>query len=221
MGAFQGGLTYRQYYVTDPLPKDWKDSFQQGLTRLAFKDIELNSEEERAFGWTSALFPLDTELSTEMYLHNEYMVLAMRVDTLTVPGPLLKIQTEAEIRRIRMEENRELNRYAKAEVKERVKKALRHKMLPTIKTFDMVWNHLTESGKPGMVRFFSANEKLNLEFQELFEDTFDLRLVPDCGLTAAMHADLGLTDEQVEAMQEVHPSFFADADDAVDAMKEV
>ena len=218
MGAFQGGLTYRQYYVIDPLPQSWKDTFQQGLSQLAFKPIDLNSEEERAVGWASALFPLDIELSSEMYLFNEYMVLAMRVDTLTVPGPLVKIQTEAEIRRVRLEDNRELNRYAKAEVKERVKKALRHKTLASIKTFDMVWNHISEK-QPSMVRFFSANEKLNLEFQELFEDTFGLRLVPDCGFTAALHADLGLTEEQLERLNEVHPSFFADADDAVAAMK--
>ena len=215
MGAFQGGLTYRQYFVTDPLPEGWKDLFQAGIEKNVFRPIEIASDVERAIGWCSVHFPLDTELNAEMYAFNEYLVLAMRIDTLTVPGPLLRIHTEAEARRVMREQKREsLNRYERAEIKERVKLELRRRMMPTIKAIDMVWNWQT-----GVVRFFASNEKTNLEFMELFELTFERVLTPDAAYTAALYG-MKLTDPQKEALEHVEPEPFVDVDTAMRALKQ-
>lgn len=216
MGAFQGGLSYRRYTTSDPLPEGFKDLYQKGIGENVFRPIEPASDEERSIGWASAHFTLDLELHPEKYRFNEYIVLAMRIDTLTVPGPMLKLYTEAEARRMMQEQKRDsLNRYERAEIKERVKMELRRKMLPAVKAIDMVWN-ITE----GVVRFFSGNEKVNLEFQELFEATFDRVLVPDSPYTAALHGSVPLTDAQRGALDDLDPASFVDNETLTAAMLE-
>ncbi len=217
MGAFTGGLTFRQYYVTDPMPTDWKDTFPAAIARHTFQPIDPQSEEERAVGWCSPHFPLDIDLEPGQYLYNEYIVLALRIDTLGVPGPLLRIYSEKEARRVMAEQKRaSLNRYEKAEIKERVKLDLRRKMLPSIKAIDMVW-----SWSEGTVRFFSTNEKVNLEFMELFEATFELQLTPEAPLTAGLHGWMGLTEDEQAGLERLEPCSFVDADTALAAMREV
>ena len=109
-----------------------------------------------------------------------------------------------------------LTRYERSEIKERVRRDLRKKILPTIKTVDMSWNW-----QDGVVRFFSTSEKLNLEFMELFEATFGLVLTPDCAHTSARLNAAALTEDEIIAVNGLEPMAFVDADTIVDAMKEV
>lgn len=208
MGAFEGGLTYKRYYVRDPLPAGWRDLFTARVRQYAFKEIPVESEEERALGWCDARFALETDLYPEHFLHNEYLALALRIDTLKVSGPLLKLHTKHEARRVMTEQKREsLSRYELAEIKDRLTKEMRKRIYPAIKTVDMVW-HLDS----GIVRFWNNSEKVNLEFQELFEQTFDLVLIPDGAYTAASHGKLGLGEADLARMLDVEPALFADPD---------
>jgi DNA recombination-dependent growth factor C len=206
MGAFEGGLTYRRFQVREPLPEGWRDLFQARIQLHTLKPIPVESEEERAIGWCSPKFALDTELFPEHYLYNDYLCLGLRIDTLKVPGPLLKLFTQNESRRVMLEQKREsLSRYETAEIKETVRKNLRKQLLPAIKTVDMVWNIQT-----GVVRFWSTSEKLILEFTELFEQTFDMLPIPDGDYTIA--ASGLVADDELERLLEVEPSVFCDPD---------
>ena len=217
MGAFQGGLTFRRYTVEGELPKDFRDRFHQGITKYTFRPIDPGGEEERALGWADALFPLEPEIFQERYRFDEYIVLSLRIDTLSVPGSLLKLYTEAECKRYMAEHQKEtMNRYEKAEAKERVKLELRRKLLPGIKVIDMVWN-LTE----GQVRFFASAEKINMEFMELFEQTFELQLIPDSPFTAGLFGGPVLSEALKERLERVEPTVSVDADVMASAMTEV
>ena len=217
MGAFSGNLTYKQYYVMDELPDGWHESYEQAIKRHVFTPLTPESELERTIGWCSPHFPLDLELDSGVYLYTEYIALAMRVDTWTVPASTLKIYTEAESRRVMLEQNRtSVSRYEKAEIKERVKMDLKRKTLPAIKTVDMVWNWQT-----GRVRFFSSSQRLNLEFMDLFESTFDRPLIPDGVYGACIVPDLGLSEEERKRLEYLDPMPFVDAVTAADAMGEV
>lgn len=212
MGAFQGGLTFRQYYVQDPLPEGFRDRFEQRIRHHAFREIDLAGEEERAVGWCNAAFPLDVDLYQNTFFLNEYIVLGYRIDTLTVPGPLLRLYTEQEARRVGEEQKREnLTRFERAEIKDRVKRELRRKMMPSVKCVDMVW-HMDDA----RVRFWSGNEKLNLEFQELFEDTFEVGLWPDNAYTAALK--MSLEDSEKVVLDNLEPALFVDEDALLAAM---
>lgn len=211
MGAFSGGLTFRQYYVNEPLPAGWAESFREGIRKNACEEVDPAGEADRTIGWCDARFPLDTDLEPEQYLFDDHIVLGLRTDTLTVPGPLLKLHTEAEIRKLIKEQGREdLNRYERAEVKERVRLVLRSKILPSVKSVDMVWSLQTQ-----IVRFFASSEKANQEFMELFEESFGLQLVPDSPYTAALYGKgIALDDAQKAALDRVEPAAFIDAETA-------
>ena len=217
MGAFTGGLTYKTYYIHDPLPERWRDPFEAGIKRNTFRPLNPEGEEERSVGWCSPHFPLDLDLHSGVFHYNDYIVLAVRIDTLSVPGPMLRIYAEQEARRVMVEQNKSsLTRYERSEIKERVRRDLRKKILPTIKTVDMAWNW-----QDGVVRFFSTSEKLNLEFMELFEATFDQVLTPDCAHTSARLNAAALSEDEILTVDGLEPMAFVDADTIVAAMKEV
>ncbi len=217
MGAFNGSLTYRQYFVRAPLPDDWRDRFPQRIADFSAKDIDPKGEEERGVGWCSAHFPLDVDLHEGLYLYNDYLALSMRVDTLKVAGPTLKIHAELECRRVIAAQNLEsLNRYQRAEIKEQVKLQLRKRILPSIKAVDFVWNLERQT-----VWFWSGNEKVNVEFQELFEQTFELPLGSDTAYTAAAYGALGVSDEVVTALATLQPSFFISGETGLAASLEI
>ena len=202
MGAFEGNLTYRQYYLRDALPQGWRDTFHSQILANRFRPIDASSEEERALGWCSPHFVLDVDMEANDYLFNEYIVLGMRIDSLGVPGPLLKIYAKQEIQRVLKEQDRDhLTKFERSEIKNQVKLMLRKKLLPSIKCVDMAW-----SLDQGVLRFWSSSERLNLEFMELFEQTFDMLPVPDNAYTAAAFGDLGFSEADLENLAQLQPS---------------
>ena len=182
MGAFQGSLTFKQYHVLDPLPSDWKVAFQNGIVRHVFRELDPASEVERSTGWCSPHFPLDLALNSEVYLYNEYLILGFRVDVWSIPSSTLKIYCEAEARRVMEEPKREtLPRYERAEIKERVLQDSNERRCPR---FDAsTWYGIGR----GTVRFFATSQKINLEFQDCFENSFGLRLLPDGPMAKALY----------------------------------
>ena len=217
MGAFSGSMTYKQYVVRDELPAQWREMFQQGIQRHVFTPLDPGGEADRSVGWCSPHFPLDLDLDTNVYLFTDYIVLGLRIDAWNIPSSLLKIYSESEARRVMAEQNREaLSRYERAEIKERVKLELRSKTLPSIKTVEMVWNW-----QDGTVRFFSSSQKLNLDFMDLFEDTFSLRLAPEGVYTSANHTLTGLLEAERERIDVIEPCAFVDVATATDAMREI
>lgn len=215
MGAFQGGLTYRQYRVNQHLPPQWQKKVQQGLSQNLAKEINPAGEDERSVGWCNAHFALDTSISLEQCLYNEYVVVGMRIDTLIVPKRLLAVYCEREERLAMQELKKEvLSRYERAEIREKVEKTLRKKVLPSIKTAEMVWNWET-----GYVRFFSTSKGLNEEFAELFEESFGLTLTPEFAYTLAQDPNLGLSAEALKALDAVEPTAFVDHDTLFETLR--
>ncbi|MBI2568770.1 MAG: recombination-associated protein RdgC [Candidatus Schekmanbacteria bacterium] len=207
MGAFKGNLSYKQYYVVDPLPEDWRPRFEEQIRRTVFKEIDIDGTAEESVGWCSPHFPLDLDLSPAVYQHNEYLTLAVRFDKLTVPGAQLRLYVEAEVRKYLAESHRDrIGRQLRDEIKERVRQQLRRRILPVISAVDMVWNVTA-----GVVRYWSHANRRNELFVELFEDTFGLLLVPDSPYAAAVYGKLGLDDTLLGALATVEPAVLADA----------
>ena len=207
MGAFQGSLTFKQFHVLDPLPNDWKVTFQKGIERHIFRELDPASEVERSTGWCSPHFPLDLALDSETYHYNEYLILGFRVDVWSIPASTLKIYCEAEARRVMREQKREsLPRYERAEIRERVLQDLKRKTVPTIRCVDMVWHW-----RDGTVRFFATSQKINLEFQDCFENSFGLRLLPDGPMARALYGAGGLAENDHPRFDAIEPQSFLSA----------
>ncbi len=204
MGAFQGSLTFKQYHVLDPLPDDWKVGFQAGIERYVFRELDPASDIERSTGWCSPHFPLDLDLDSEVYHYNEYLILGFRVDVWSIPASTLKIYCEAEARRVMQEQKRTtLPRYERAEIRERVLMELKRKSVPTIRCVDMAWNW-----REGTVRFFATSQKINLEFQDCFENSFGMRLLPDGPLAKALYGQNALPEGEHSSFDGLEPQSY-------------
>ena len=215
MGAFQGGLTYRQYQVRERLPQHWQAKLQQGLVNNVAKPLDPEGDQDRVVGWCSAQFILDTDMGLEHCLRDPYLVVALRVESINIPAGLLKIHCESEERRLKRELKKEtLSRYERAEVREQVEAKLRKRVLPSMKSYELLWN--TETG---VVRFFTTNKGLNEELMDLFEDSFGLTLVPEYAYTIAQDSELGLDKAQLEALDSVEPTPFIDDETLFESMQ--
>ena len=215
MGAFQGGLTYRQYRVKERLPAQWQSRVLQGVVNNIARDLKLSEDEIRHIGWCNAHFVLDTEVTLENCIYNEYVLLGMRIDSLNVPKGLLNIYCEAEERKVRKELKKEaLSRYERAEIRESLEQQLKKRLLPSIRSTEMVWNW-----ESGIVRFFSTSKSLNEEFMELFEDSFGLMLIPEYAYTLAQDPSLNLSKKQLKTLDMIEPTPFVDSETLFETMK--
>jgi hypothetical protein len=88
-----------------------------------------------------------------------------------------------------------LNKKDKDELKFRVERKLRKKVLPSMRQYDFCWNLNRET-----VLFWSRSPRVKEEFQALFEQTFELELDEE---SPYMTAKSLLAENQLEAFVEL------------------
>jgi len=202
MGAFEGSLTFRTFFVEGEPAAGFQDEFLERLSRYAFKELTPESEEDRSAGWVCAQRPLETEFTRDRVFMNQYLTVAMRIDKWSIPSTLFKAHlTEAQREYAASNDLEKLSRSDRQEVKDFVTKRLRRKIVPRMKVIDVVWDVHSR-----VVRFWSHAKTVSTEFQELFEDTFQMRLIPDSPYTAAV--DLDLDDDALETLVNLQPDWF-------------
>ena len=82
-----------------------------------------------------------------------------------------------------------------------VQSRLKRRLVPAMKVIDMAWNIHS-----GVLRFWTHSATTCEEFQEFFEETFDLPIVPDSPYTSAK--DLGLSEEDLDRLANLEPEWF-------------
>jgi len=106
-------------------------AFLEALDRHRFQPIDPAGEEERAVGVCQAHAPHASGLLG--FDAGQYLAFGIRTDTLRVPAATLRHHVDEECHRVMVEKKLDsLNRYERAEIKERVKRALRLNLLPSI-----------------------------------------------------------------------------------------
>lgn len=207
MGVFSGPITFRRFQVVGDLPDGFRDLFMEAIAGRAHREIDPASEDERSWGWVCAGDILDTDFVHDKLLVGDYYLLQLRVDSLKIPPTALKIyllRAEKEFREAMGREK--LTKADKEDVKDRVVKALRKRVLPGIKGFDMAWNIQT-----GVVRLWTHDKTVGDLFQELFVDTFGLRIIPRTAFTALEWLDVP-EGSQDEALKQAQSDFVGASD---------
>jgi len=200
MGAFTGTLTYKQYYVEGELPSGFRDKFLASLQAYAFRDIDLDAGEDKRVGWVTVTDILDADFRVDKFIFNQYLCVALREDAIKIPASTLKVYVHKEESAKKQELKRDkLSKFERDELKDVVKINLRKKTLPTIKSYDMVWNLDART-----VWFWTHNRGLCEVFEELFEKTFELRLVPHNTYCALEFA--GLPAKVLDRTVELEPA---------------
>ena len=177
MGILSKSCSLSQYTTSTDLPPNFLSKVADKIKYRAFIEIEQDSikersVKERSVGWVDLYNMLDSSFETVNFLKEPYITLSMRVDKRSIPASIIKrncLVKEQEIMEI--EGITFISGKRKKDIKESAKQSLLSKVLPTTQVYDMVWNYIT-----GHVLFTNTSTKLCDEFQELFFNTFDLRL---------------------------------------------
>lgn len=209
MGAFEGSLTFKTFFVDGEPAAGFQDGFLTAIRERAFVELTPEDEEDRRTGWVCIERPLDTAFTRDKVFYNQYIALALRIDRWALPSALLKAYLDEATREyLEKNDTPRLGRREKDELKDLVTKKLKRRLVPSMKVIDCVWDTAS-----GIVRFWTHSAAVCEEFQELFEDTFGLRLVPDSPYTAAVDLDV-LDDDQLERFVQLEPEWFADVPEA-------
>ncbi len=200
MGAFQGNLTYKLFFVEGELPENWQDQFLTMIRKLAFEPLTPQSEEEETMGWVSVLRPLQTDFVLNNVVYDDFLCLGLRKDRYTLPSDLLKAHLE-ELQReyMRKNEKQRLSKFERDDLKAIVKKQLKERSIPRMKVTDMVWQLSTKR-----VRFWSQSDSQCELFQEFFEDTFGLKLLPASPYIHGLQYEL--SDDELTELATVEPA---------------
>ncbi len=187
MGALSGSVTAAAYYVGGELPSDFRDRYVSALNGRKFREIDLNSDDDESLGWVSINDPFDNEFHLDKVLVGDYLMASIRQDTIRIPAAAFKLHLRKAIIEYCKETGREkVTKAEEEELRDTLEKQLRKRVLPSIRTFDMTWNI-----QRGKLWLWTTNKRTNEVFQELFQDTFELPLIPKTPYAQLERMDLG------------------------------
>lgn len=202
MGAFKGSISCALYHVDGEPESGFRDDFMERIHEFRFVDLTPDDEDDLRWGWCCAQDMLDTDFTKAKVFQNEYLCLGLRVDRWSLPGALLKARIARREDQKKQEfQKAKLLRSEKEAIREFVSREMKQQMLPAATMVDMVWNIDRRE-----VRFWSQSTGRREQFEELFESTFQLRLVHSNPYVAALHCDL--SDDLVGRLADVEYARF-------------
>lgn len=199
MPALKGSLTYARFFVEGAPPKDFREKFMRAIRLRAMQPLTADEDAAERSGWCAIGEPFDIDLSYDGVFYNNFINLGFRTDRWSIPGPLVKTRMrEAESAYLLKRGREKLSRSEKNELKEVVLRKLRKQFVPVTRAIDLSW-----SLEDGVIRFFSQSARPTATMLELFEKTFNLKLVPEAPYTLAARLGLSKTEEQAWTKLEV------------------
>ena len=107
MGALQGTLTYKLFFVQGELEDDFKKTLVESVERRAFEELDAEAEEEERYGWVPIENPLRVEFDTFNILFDNFINLGLRHDKWSVPSALLKAHVSRAEQEYMLDNNKE------------------------------------------------------------------------------------------------------------------
>jgi recombination associated protein RdgC len=186
MGVRRGSLSFTRFRVTGIVPKDVRRRYLEAVRLRSFAALDVNGEATETSGWCVLERTFDVEFDETKLFYDRFLLLGFRVDKWRVPSALVNAHLEEEELHLLGKTGRErLSRPERTALKQKVILRLRKKLMPTARSFDIVWDLDGET-----LLFFGHSARLLLEFSALFETTFRMKLVEDSPYAAAMRANL-------------------------------
>lgn len=202
MGVFRGSISYSKFYVRGELPKKYQAPFMKAIRLRTFVPLDPDQEEEEHQGWCAPGNALDLDLSQGKVMFDAFITLALRVDKWRIPRSLFRAHFEEAANQHKERTGREkLSKREKDEIKFRVTKRLRKKVLPSMRHFDLCWDL-----DRGVVLFWNRSPRLAEDLMALFEQTFALRLEQASPFVEAKQL---LSEESLLALDGLEQSSFA------------
>lgn len=169
----RGSVNFARFRVQGDIPKDAKRWLQNALKKNAFEPIDPKGDEERAAGFVELEENDSTAFGAGNLFHGLYALFAWRVDKLRVPGNAVRGELLKWSQAFEGKNGRAPGRRERSEQKESIKKALRAKLEPSSKVFEV---SLDLAGKE-LLAWVTSRAVVD-DVQAALESTLDVKLVP-------------------------------------------
>lgn len=172
MPIIAGSLSGRVWRVVDSLPAGFTEVFERNLKRHAFKPVNTDRGHLRSIGWVNLRQVLDANLTAKKALFGNALALALRVDRITINQRLFRATFAQELAaELRQSKVKRLSPEQRGALEESIRMKLLKAQPPATAIHEFVWDL-----QRGLVFFGSTGEKINVEFSELFSETFNVSL---------------------------------------------
>jgi recombination associated protein RdgC len=182
MPVLRGAVTFSRFLVqpAEGAPADLKRGLSRTLKARAFAPIDRRSEEERAAGFVELENPESTDFAAGDLFHGEYALFGYRIDTIKVPGAVLRSEVDKWAAAFEKEKGRPPSRGEKAENRSSLRQVLRNRAVPSTKVHDVSWNL-----KSQQLQIWAASRKAVEEVLNAVEVAFKVKLHPQSPASVA------------------------------------
>ncbi|MCY1035402.1 recombination-associated protein RdgC [Corallococcus sp. BB11-1] len=190
MPVLRGAVTFSRFR-TEPskeAPSDVKRWLTKGLKSHAFEPIDRRSEDERAAGFVELENAEASDFSTSNLFYGEYALFSFRIDTLKVPGSMMKAELDKWTSAFTKENGRPPARAEKNKQKLELKQLLRQRAVPRTSVLDVTWNLKTQQ-----VQIWAASRKTVDEISVALEGALAVKVI---GITPASMAQRAGIDDK-------------------------
>lgn len=134
--------------------------------------LTAEAEEEERVGWCAPGNALDLELTSQKVFREGYLTLGLRLDKWSIPRGLFNAHFDvAKAEHIARTGREKLTKREKEDLKFRINKKLKRKLIPVTRHTDVCWMM-----ERGIVLLWNRSARTKEDFQTLFELTFGVRL---------------------------------------------
>ena len=177
MGFASGSISFRRFAVMGDSPKAIEQPMLDALSEHACAVSEVGTPEEVEYGWSGGRHILDGNFSFENNVFADALLFGLRIDTNKVPGELKKAyQLMEEDAAAAQNPSGFLSKNQKREAKEitarKIEDELRSGQFRRSKLVPILWD------LPSHTLYCSASVSTEEKLLEIFERTFDLKLMP-------------------------------------------
>lgn len=203
MPLIAGSLSTRLWRAVEPLPPHFSDIFERNLKRFAFRPVDVDKGELRSMGWVNLRQVLDARLTMKKVMFRNTIAMALRIDRVTINQRLFRATLAEEVAKALRERGvGKLSREQRGALEASVRLKLVKAQAPSMSIYEMAW-HLEN----GLVIFSATGEKLNVDFSDLFSQTFNISIDP---LFPYLRAERWAKKQnQIRDLHEVMPSPFS------------
>lgn len=184
MSFFSSSIALTRYHTDLEINEGFRDKALELIQQNSFQE-PLSQASELSFGWVSPLNPFGDEIEYQDIVFDNYLHLAMRVDTKRVSAALVKKHRLLAEEKAKIEKNLKfLSKSLKEEIKDRVMLDLLTRTLASPQVTELVWDIDT-----GNILFLSIQDKARGIMETLFEKTFGKKLSPVLPITLAKNIE--------------------------------
>ncbi|HEY8665450.1 MAG TPA: hypothetical protein VIL86_02235 [Tepidisphaeraceae bacterium] len=177
MGFASGSVSFRRFAVVGQHPATIEQDLLDRLAAHALREREMGTPDEEEYGWSGGRHIFDSHFSFEHNVFNDAICFGLRIDSNKVPGDLKKAYQIMEEEAVAATNpsgfiSKQQKRDVKQTIQRKIDEELRSGKFRRSKLMPILWDI------PGQVLYCSASGTSLEKLLEIFERTFDLKLLP-------------------------------------------